>query len=390
MLIKRGGVQHPKQNEALGLNTQLLFAIINNLSDAVLALDTNLNIVISNGAALSLLNMNDLRGLPLNKAMSLIDKTGNYLDSSMLVKNSQDGFTSRDIRLKFYDGSTLNLYLSSQPVKLSYGADGGGYIVIMRDITSEKMVEDEREDFINVAGHELRTPVAIAEGSLSNVLIMAERSGASDILMQSLKTAHEQIIFLSSMINDLAVLSRADRGKMAMTIEKLKVSELVQELSSSYTPQARSKNLTLNFQVAPDAQELTSSRLYVNEILQNFITNSLKYTLAGGIQIAVDTTTNGIRFSVADTGIGISQSDQSKLFNKFFRSGDERVAKINGTGLGLYITGKLVELLGASLEISSELNKGSVFSIDFPNLEIPPKLAEATNQVAAQPLANKV
>lgn len=386
--MRRGGSHRPIEKNASEIDNQFLFALINNLSDAVLAADEAMNVVVSNGAALSMLNCNELKNQPLNKALPLIDKSGNLIDLHEAVQNTPHGFNSRELRLKSDDGNMACVYFNISPVKLGFGLEGGGYVVIMRDITAEKLVEDERDDFINVAGHELRTPVAIAEGSISNVILLAERAGVNNTLLQSLKTAHDQVIFLSSMINDLAVLSRADRGKLAMNVESLKISELVEELSSSYTPQAQKKSLTISFEVANEAQQLNSSRLYVSEILQNFITNSIKYTAAGGIKVEVSSIPNGVRFSVTDTGFGISQDDQRKLLEKFFRSSDDRVKSEKGTGLGLFITGKLIKLLEARLTVHSQLNIGSTFSVDFPNLELSKVVPLTQNPPQAQPLAN--
>src|SRR5205823_6432714 len=114
---------------------------------------------------------------------------------------------------------------------------------------------------------------------------------------------------------------------------------------------------------------LHSGKLYVREILQNFITNALKYTEKGSVTLIAEPAGKGVRFIVKDTGIGISKSDQEKLFDKFFRSEDFRTRKTNGTGLGLYVTLKLTHLLHADIDIASELNKGSTFTIFIPNLQ---------------------
>lgn len=378
MFKNRGG---PKESAGSNIDHQRLLALVNHLTDAVLALDANLTIIMANGAALNLLDKNELKNLPLSKAIELVDKTGNAIDPAALIQHSPQGYSSQELKLRFHDGSMLNLFLSLAPVRVTYGAQNeGGYVLILRDITREKQLEEERDDFINVAGHELRTPVAIVEGSVSNALLLAGKSGVSDTVNQALKTAHDQTIYLSSLINDLAVLSRADRGKLAMSIETFSIPELIQELSSAYAGQARDKGLSLNFQTDPAATELTSSRLYVHEILQNFLTNAIKYTLNGGVAIETTKTENGVQFNIADTGIGISQVDQSKLFTKFFRSGDERIKQINGTGLGLFITSKLAKLIGAQIDMQSELNKGTVFSISVPNIQ-PPK---AQQTIAAE------
>ena len=107
----------------------------------------------------------------------------------------------------------------------------------------------------------------------------------------------------------------------------------------------------------------------MREILQNFITNAIKYTDTGSVTIAAEKAERGIKFTVHDTGIGISKSDQEKIFDKFFRSEDYRTRKTNGTGLGLYVTLKLARLLHAEIDVKSQLNKGSTFSIFIPDLD---------------------
>jgi len=121
--------------------------------------------------------------------------------------------------------------------------------------------------------------------------------------------------------------------------------------------------------IDPSLELLYSSRLYVREILQNFITNALKYTRRGQVVIMAEKAENGVCFSVNDSGIGISKADQEKVYDKFFRSEDFRTRQAKGTGLGLYVTMKLARLINAELKLTSELNKGSTFSVYIPNLK---------------------
>jgi two-component system sensor histidine kinase/response regulator len=153
-----------------------------------------------------------------------------------------------------------------------------------------------------------------------------------------------------------------------MSVQKFSLAELLQELSTSYTPKASVKNIKLNFVLEPEVSEISSSRLYINEILQNMITNALNYTVNGTVNVTISKVADGVGFSVSDTGIGISQADQSKLFSKFFRSEDSRVKSLNGTGLGLYICHKLIELMGGRIGLQSELNRGTTFKFYLPNL----------------------
>ena len=111
---------------------------------------------------------------------------------------------------------------------------------------------------------------------------------------------------------------------------------------------------------------ITASRLYVEELLQNFITNAIKYTQSGSVTIIVKQTKGKVRFSVKDTGIGISRGDQVKVFAKFYRSEDYRIRETNGTGLGLYVSAKLAHKIGTQIELTSRLNHGSTFSFELP------------------------
>jgi len=102
--------------------------------------------------------------------------------------------------------------------------------------------------------------------------------------------------------------------------------------------------------------------------MQNFITNAIKYTQEGRVTIGARPADGGVIFFIHDTGIGISKSDQEKIYHKFFRSEDFRTRENKGTGLGLYVTKKLARLIQAKIDLESELNKGSSFTIFVPNL----------------------
>jgi PAS domain S-box-containing protein len=350
---------------------QRLTSLVNSMADGVLAVDENMAVVMSNGAALNILDVNSsLRGKKLGNIIKPYDKNNQPVDIESLVQRTTTSTTNRDLLLHYGDKSHINLYLSIAPVHLGYGKKGQqGYVLLLRDITHEKSLEEERDEFISVVSHELRTPMAIAEGNISNAQFIADKAGDIEQIKGALKQAHDQILFLSDMINDLATLSRAERGKLTMEVEPINVAQLVSDLEATYGPEAKAKNLAFNTKVGDGPPALQSSKLYVREVLQNFMTNALKYTEQGSITLDAAPEAKGVRFTITDTGIGISKADQEKLFDKFFRSEDFRTRKTNGTGLGLYVTMKLARLLHAEIDVQSELNKGSTFSIFIPNLQ---------------------
>lgn len=352
------------------LERERLTSLINSMADGVIAIDEKTHVVIYNGAALNILDVNStITGKTIGSVMKLVDKTNQPVDLKKIILETKTQSTSRDWKLQYPDGSSINLYTSIAPVKLGYGQEGmSGYVILVRDITHEKSLEEERDEFISVVSHELRTPIAIAEGNIGNAEFILDKTGDQQQIKDALAQAHDQVNFLSGMINDLSTLSRAERGKLQVDIEDINTYELIEELGKLYTPEAESKGLKLFTEPARNLELLKSSRLYVREILQNFVTNAIKYTEEGHITISASKREGGVLFSVSDTGIGLSKADRDRVFDKFWRSEDFRTRKNSGTGLGLYVTMKLTRLIHAEIDIQSELNKGSTFSIFVPNL----------------------
>lgn len=353
------------------LDHQRLKTLINSMADAVITVDENIKIATYNAAALNLLDVNTIKpGIKLEKIFKPIDTNNQQIDITEIVKNIKLPTYSRDYRLKYADESTISLYTSIAPVRLGFGQQGAqGFVILLRDITREKSLEEERDEFISVVSHELRTPIAITEGNIGNAEFIVEKSGDMAQVKQALKEAHSQVLFLADMINDLSTLSRAERGTLDVEVESINVVDLVSELAKNYLPECKAKNLKLKVDLDPHLEILKSSKLYVREILQNFITNSIKYTTEGSVTVSAKPEEKGVRFTVSDTGIGISKGDQERVFDKFFRSEDYRTRQSKGTGLGLYVTMKLTRLIHADISLKSELNKGSTFTIKIPNLK---------------------
>jgi len=363
-------IKHVRHLRRASIEHERLTSLINSMADGVITVSSRMNIVLSNGAALNILDVNDtLINKRLHDVLRPFDKNNQPVPIEKLVQEAKIPTSTRDLVLKYPDGSQINLYLSIAPVRLGYGRKGrSGWVLLIRDITHEKSLEEERDEFISVVSHELRTPIAITEGNISNAQFIAQKTGDIEKIKTALQQAHDQIMFLADMVNDLATLSRAERGKLVVEVQPIDVEALLDSLAKLYGEDAAKKDLRLTTRVT-EPLSLMSSDLYVREILQNFITNAIKYTDEGSVTISAQAVDKGVRFQVTDTGIGISNQDQERVFDKFFRSEDFRTRKANGTGLGLYVTMKLARLIHAEIEVKSELNRGSTFTIFIPNLQ---------------------
>ncbi|HSW85767.1 MAG TPA: ATP-binding protein [Candidatus Saccharimonadales bacterium] len=359
------------EDRADQLEHQRLTSLINSMADAVIAVDQDNKIVLYNGAALNIFDVNTINvNSDISDLFRPIDSNNQPYDVNSLIRNSKIPMTSRDLRLHMADGTVINIYLSIAPVHVGYGISGQrGHVLLLRDITREKSLEEERDEFISVVSHELRTPIAISEGNIGNAQYIVERGGDIAAVRKALADAHSQVMFLADIINDLATLSRAERGMLKVEIETINVHDLIKDLSDSYKSRAENKGLKFIIEFDPKLELIYSNKLYVREILQNFITNAIKYTQKGHITLMAKTESKGATFSIEDTGIGISKSDQERVYDKFFRSEDYRTRTVNGTGLGLYVTLKLAHLIHAELSLKSQVNEGSVFTVFVPNLE---------------------
>ncbi len=351
-------------------------ALINGLSDAIISFDNKGIIKLYNSAALSLLDTNkSLTGQHIDDVVKLYNKTTSQKSRSSLfdlVSSENRQLESEDFMHRFADGEEIRLNIVSAPIRNSYGkekASREGYISIMRDITKVKSLEEERDEFISVISHELRTPITITEGSLSNMMVVAQRGKADPTIIKGIGDAHEQVVYLAKMINDLSALSRAERGA-GLEQDNLNVDDFMHNLYEQYSTEAKSAGLTLDLDVTGSIGDVYTSKLYLEEILQNLITNAIKYTSKGTVTLHAKRTEAGVYFSVEDTGHGISKSDQNKVFQKFYRSEDYRTRETGGTGLGLYVAGKLSNKLGTRIKCESRLNHGSTFSFILPNATI--------------------
>ncbi|HYG83812.1 MAG TPA: ATP-binding protein [Verrucomicrobiae bacterium] len=348
-----------------------ILALVNSIGDAILNIDSEGVIRLYNAASLDFFDTNEsLNGKRLDAVLRVYDKEGQTVSFFEAIQGKRGMYVREDLTYVFSDGEKARLSISCSPVRASFSevnSEQTGHILIIRDITKAKTLEEERDEFISVVSHELRTPITIAEGTLSNAqFMMTHGKMSTQNISKALEEAHHQVLYLAKMVNDLSTLSRAERG-LGDEKEEIDVEELMRSLYHEYQSEAAAKKLRLDLDISPRIGTVKTSRLYLEEILQNFINNSIKYTSEGGVMLIAKRQKDGVYFAVKDTGIGISKSEQKKVFDKFYRSEDYRTRETNGTGLGLYVVNKLAQKLSIQIELQSRLNHGSTFSFILPD-----------------------
>ncbi|MEM7343929.1 MAG: GAF domain-containing protein [Chloroflexota bacterium] len=239
-----------------------------------------------------------------------------------------------------------------------------------------KEANDSKTEFMNIASHELKIPMTSIKG-YARLLEMGAGGALTDQQKEFLGVITNNVDRMSGLVNDLLDVSRIEAGRIRLEIQDVQIEDVIDEVIRSVDTQIKNKKLDLSIEMANDLPELRADYNRMIQILTNLVSNAYKYTPDGGsIKVmaqAHNGDIQGIEVTVADTGFGISEEDQAKLFNTFFRSSDQNIRNEPGTGLGLSITKKMIESHGGEFMFESELGKGSAFTFTLPRVsQIPP------------------
>ena len=227
------------------------------------------------------------------------------------------------------------------------------------DIQNLKKLEQVRTEFLGNVSHELRTPIFSIQGYLETLLDGALND--SNVNHNFLQKAHRHTINLNTLLNDLIDISMIESGNMKMSFRYFNISQFLKTLVSELSPEAEKKGLSLIPNFPSSDLELYGDKQRLKQVLVNLILNAIKYTEDGSVEVGfTETIEFGIIF-VRDTGIGISDSDLPRIFERFYRVDKDRSREQGGTGLGLAIAKHIIEAHSSKIEVKSTPGRGSEF-----------------------------
>lgn len=275
------------------------------------------------------------------------------------------------------DGTEFPVEISLSPLETE---DGVLVSSAIRDITERKRIERAlheknlelenanlaKDRFLASMSHELRTPLNAIIG-FTGTLLMRLPGPLTPDQEKQLKTVQGSARHLLSLINDMLDLARIEAGKVELHAEDIECRSLIAGIADTLTPAARQKGLQFRLALPAQPVAVRSDRRALHQILLNLVNNAVKFTAQGEVCLSLAERTEAGRrqvvFSVRDTGVGIRESDQARLFQAFSQLDDGSTRRYEGTGLGLYLSQKLADLIGGKLSFSSSFGEGSVFTL---------------------------
>lgn len=363
--------------------------ILETIEDGVILIDANRLIQSFNRGAANITGwpIEEAQGLNINSVIKLVDSKGNECpaDKNPFDRVFKEFQTVRnnDAILMSHSNKQILISLSVSPL-MDDKKNVSGAVAIFRDVSQERQEEQQRAEFISTASHEMRTPVAAIEGYLA--LALNDKVSTIDSRAQGyLEKAHASTQHLGKLFQDLLTSAKAEDGRLTSHPSVIEMGSYLEQLSQDLKFAAEKKGLFTEYAVGGNEEiDATNSQggqkvikpLYyvladpdrLREVITNIFDNAVKYTDKGKITIGLTGDNNVVQFYVKDTGPGIPREDIPHLFQKFYRVDNSVTRTIGGTGLGLFISRKIVELYSGRIWVESELEKGSTFFINLPRL----------------------
>jgi signal transduction histidine kinase len=224
---------------------------------------------------------------------------------------------------------------------------------------------DAKSHFISVISHEFRTPLTAIIG-YTDLLSTGVSGPLLPTQARQLDRIRTSAWHLTQMVDEILTFSRLEAGREAVTFAAADVVTLARDTVSLVSPGAAAKGVGLACELPDTAVLVRTDSGKLRQVLLNLLGNAVKFTEKGGIMLRVLPVDNGVEFTVTDTGIGIAADDLEHIFDRFWQAGQDTSHTVSGTGLGLTVSRRLVELLGGTLEVESEVGAGSTFSFRLP------------------------
>ncbi len=336
--------------DALSSSKNIRDSLINSMVEGVLGFNDKKEIIISNKLANTTLKMLDEYAL------------------EKLDEQNELTFSSKKTQFEVYEINTRYFVIITSYIEQIQPDGRSGIVAIIRDMTNEHNMDQMKKDFIANVSHELRTPIALLQGYTESIVdgIVTE----PDEIHESLSIVLDETKRLNRLVNELLNVARMDAEGLTVDKTIQPIDPLLNKMQQKYQKQA--KDLELNMSLNPDTHQhlwyFDSDR--IEQVLTNLIDNASRYTEPGdAINIEIDETDSEQILYISDTGSGIAPEHLQQVFDRFYKVDTSRKRGKQGTGLGLFICRMIIVSHGGTIDVKSELGKGTIFIISLPKPE---------------------
>jgi PAS domain S-box-containing protein len=339
-------------------------AIINNLTDGLLVLDSSNKIELVSPLVELFLKQDADRLVGKN----IFRVTSPDFDLEPLWKVLKDGKSAKIkyvLRKEIVLGGKVSLEVSCVPIEAS--KDKNETLIILHDVSRDKLVETMKTEFVSIAAHQLRTPLSAIKWTI-RMLLDGDIGTITEEQKELLGKTYESNERMISLINDLLNVTRIEEGRFLYKPEVSQIQDVVESVIQNSSDLLKMRKINLVFEKPKSPLPLVEvDKEKIGLAIQNLLENAIKYTPpSGSIAIALESKGENVLFKIKDDGVGIPQNQQDRIFTKFFRGSNVIRMETDGTGLGLYTTKNIIEAHHGKIWFESEENKGTTFYFTVP------------------------
>jgi len=348
--------------QELSREKSMFKTVLNSINGGVLVINTDGELVYFNNASLKYLNLENLEpGEQILQKLPkpIIQQVSEYL----LAKKFKSSIS--EIELEIIPKNKL--FIQSVCSHIPRNKDGfSGIVLVTRDVTKKRELEQVKSQFVSMVAHELKNPLVAVEGFLQliqNPGIQLTEMKKDDFI----KRSSDRVQSLFQLVNDLLDISKMEQRDKYRELEILDFAEVVETVVESFELECKKKNISITIEKEEELPLIKVEKNEISRLANNLFSNALKYNkIDGTINISLSSNENYMIFAIEDSGIGIKESDKSKLFQEFFRAMNKQTRIVSGTGLGLTIVKRIVESYHGKIKFESEYGEGTKFIVKLP------------------------
>jgi signal transduction histidine kinase len=356
-------------------------AIITNLTDGLLFFDKNDRLLLANPPIGNFLNI-EIDKI-LGKTIKQLGRLSSFIPLCQVLEKNTKDISRKELKIR------ENLILEISTVEVIKNNERIGFLIVLHDISREKLVEKMKTEFVSLAAHQLRTPLSAIKWTLKMLLSgdLGKINKEQQEFIGKTYNSNERMIHL---INDLLNVTRIEEGRYLYRISEFPIGDLMDSVINNLKEKIQAKKIKFNYnKPRKSLPKIKADREKIEIVVQNLIENAINYSAVGGsVTVSMDCDKLNLKFLVKDTGMGILEHQKPRLFTKFFRGENAAKMDTQGTGLGLFMAKNIIKAHGGKIWFESKWGEGSTFYFSLPlgkNLKISSEV-EQTSSGEKQPL----